>query len=86
MIIDDVKKMAEKMTPKEMERRFAKKFKDKPDGLMHAHGMAAHVARTKAAKARTVELRAKVRELMKYNSALSLHEAYRRAGVALGIL
>jgi hypothetical protein len=86
MNIDDVKRLSATQSPSQMAGTFYKKFKHRPHAMLHAHKLAAHVARTKAANARTGELRGKVRELMKNNSALSLHEAYRRAGVALGIL
>lgn len=74
------------MTPKQLERHFATKFKDRPRAMLHAHGMADHVARTKAANARTGELRTKVREFMKTHPDMPLHQAYRRVGSEMGIL
>lgn len=86
MTYDDVAKMAETMTPKEMERHFAKTFAQNPSGLLHAHGLAAKVERVKTANARTGELRSKVREFLKTHADMPLHQAYRRVGAEMGLL
>jgi hypothetical protein len=86
LIIDDVKRLSATMTPKELERHFAKTFAQNPSGLLHAHGMAAKVERTKSANARTGELRTKVREFMKTHPDMPLHQAYRRVGAEMGLL
>ena len=86
MIFDDVRKLAETNTPRQLERKFGKEFKDNPRRLLHAHSMASKAARVKTANARGPEIRAKVAEIMEQNPNLNLHTAYVRAGQALGIL
>jgi hypothetical protein len=86
MIYDDVKKLSATHTPRQLAKKFSKEFKDNPRGLLHAHQMAAKVERVKTANARGPEIKAKVSEIMLANPNLNEHEAWVKAGRALGIL
>ncbi len=86
MTFADVKQMAETMTPGQLTKKLALEFKDDPSGLLLAHHWAERAQRLQAANSRGPEIRAKVAEIMKLNPSLNLHQAYRRAGEALGIL
>jgi hypothetical protein len=86
MTFDDVRRMSETMTPGQITKKLAEEFKDNPKGLLLAHGWAEKAARLKSANSRGPEIREKVAEIMKLNPSLNLHQAYRRAGIALGIL
>jgi len=86
LTFDDVRRMAETMTPAQLAKKFAEVYADDPNGLLIAHGWAEKVQRLESANSRGPEIRAKASEIMKLNPNLNLHQAYRRAGQALGIL
>jgi hypothetical protein len=85
LTLEQVMRMAETMSPAELEAKFDKDYADDPSGLLHAHRLAGRALRVKQASSRVPELKAEVRKLKVQYPGRDTHWYHAIAASNLGI-
>ena len=85
LTLEDVMRLAETMSPEELERKFAKDYADDPHALVHAHHLAGMALRVQKASSRVPELKAEVRKLKVQYPGHDTHWYHAVAASNLGI-
>jgi hypothetical protein len=85
LTLEAVLKMAESMSPAELEKKFDADYADDPHAMLHAHNLAGRALRVKQASSRVPEIKAEVRKLKVQYPGRDIHWYHAIAAQNLGI-
>jgi hypothetical protein len=85
LTLEQVMRLAESMTPAELEKKFDADYADDPHAMLHAHNLAGRALRVKQASSRVPEIKAEVRKLKVQYPGRDIHWYHAIAAQNLGI-